>query len=110
MIAERFFGMRVHHFADFLDGGFAHLAFDAADDRCWAGARAARTCWPDASVAIVPAWAAGAGSAPATGEAPSDGRRLRAAGGVGREHAVDQRAGDEQADQERGDAHDARLR
>ena len=49
--------------------------------------------------------APGAGRAPATGEALAS-WQVRRRRRIGREHAVDQGAGDEQADQQRGDAHD----
>jgi hypothetical protein len=88
---QRFFGMRVDDFADLLDRGFAHLAFDAADvDHAFAAAAAIWRARPCRALLLrlgrrVP----GAGNWPATGvpEAicTAAGERDR------REHARDQR-------------------
>ena len=103
MIASASSGCALHHFADLLDG----------DSRTWPSMRlmsmpgwrrqTRRGAAPPARRRRSPVRARA--SAPATGEEPVSCDRLGHRR-IGREHAVDQRAGHEQADQQRGQAHD----
>ncbi len=103
---ERFFGVRLHHFAHFADGGFAHLSFDARDvdhavRRCeGTGARGlkrrrSRRCL--------------GGGGQLACHILLRNHLLPAAGGIGRKHPRDQRPRDKEADQERSQRQDRDL-